>query len=143
MSGRTKRRPPSTSRSGATGAERRPQIPGPSTARDADPTEGGVVVRHYEAMYIVDAETPDEGLEPIIEKYKKIVADGGGEVVEAGKWERGRRPMAYEISKKREGIYILMQFQSDAAVPKELDRIFRISDDVIRHLVVRQNEDEE
>lgn len=100
-------------------------------------------MRHYETMYIVDAETPDEGLDPIIEKYKKIVTDGGGEVIEAGKWERGRRPLTYEIEKKREGIYILMQFQSDGAVPKELDRIFRISDDVIRHLVVRQDGDEE
>ncbi|HZP83452.1 MAG TPA: 30S ribosomal protein S6 [Chthonomonadaceae bacterium] len=100
-------------------------------------------MRHYEAMYIVDPDTSDEDLEPIIEKYKKIVTDGGGEVGETGKWEKGRRPLAYEIAKKREGIYILMQFQSEAAVPKELDRIFRISDDVLRHLVVRQDEDEE
>ena len=41
-------------------------------------------MRHYEAMYIVDADTPDELLEPIIEKYKKVVVDGGGEVTEAG-----------------------------------------------------------
>src|SRR5581483_712357 len=100
-------------------------------------------MRHYEAMYIVDPDTSDEDLEPIIEEYKKIVTDGGGEVGETGKWEKGRRPLAYEIAKKREGIYILMQFQSEAAVPKELDRIFRISDDVLRHLVVRQDEDEE
>jgi len=100
-------------------------------------------MRHYEAMYIVDPDTPDEGLEPIIEKYKKIVTDGGGEVSEAGKWEKGRRPLTYEINRKREGLYILMQFQSDAAVPKELDRIFRISDEIMRHLIVRQDPDEE
>ncbi len=100
-------------------------------------------MRHYEAMYIVDPDITDEALEPIVERYKKIVTDGGGEVSEAGKWEKGRRPLAYEIAKKREGMYILMQFQSDADVPKELDRIFRISDDVIRHLIVRQDEDEE
>jgi small subunit ribosomal protein S6 len=100
-------------------------------------------MRHYEAMYIVDADTPDESLDPIIEKYKKVIADGGGEVSEAGKWEKGRRPMAYEINKKREGLYLLMQFTSNAEVPKELDRIFRINDEVIRHLIVRQDEDEE
>lgn len=101
-------------------------------------------MRHYEAMYIVDADTPDETLDTVVEKYKKIVVDGGGEVSEAtGKWEKGRRQLAYEINKKREGIYILMPFQSDAEVPKELDRIFRISDDVIRHLVVRQDDSEE
>ena len=100
-------------------------------------------MRHYEAMYIVDADTPEESLEPIIEKYKKVIADGGGEVSEAGKWEKGRRPMAYEINKKREGMYLLMQFTSNMEVPKELDRIFRINDEVIRHLIVRQDEDEE
>jgi small subunit ribosomal protein S6 len=100
-------------------------------------------MRHYEAMYIVDPDTPDDGLEPIIEKYKKIVTDGSGEVTEAGKWEKGRRPLAYEINKKREGLYVLMQFQSSAEVPKELDRIFRISDEILRHIIVRQDEDEE
>ena len=100
-------------------------------------------MRRYEAMYIVDADTPDESLDPVIEKYNKIVTDGGGEVVESAKWEKGRRPLAYEIAKKRDGLYVLMQFKSDAAVPKELDRIFKISDDVIRHLIVRQDVDEE
>ena len=100
-------------------------------------------MRHYEAMYIVDPETSDEALEPILEKYKKVVTDGGGEVSDAAKWEKGRRTMAYDIAKKRDGMYVLMQFTSTPEVPKELDRIFRISDDVIRHLVVRQDEDEE
>jgi small subunit ribosomal protein S6 len=94
-------------------------------------------------MYIVDPDTPDEGVDAVIEKYKKVIADAGGEVSDASRWEKGRRPLAYEISRKREGIYILMQFVSDADAPKELDRIFRISDDVIRHLIVRQDEDEE
>jgi len=100
-------------------------------------------MRHYEAMYIVDADTPDENLDPIIEKYKKVVTDGVGEVSEAGKWEKGRRAMAYEISKKREGMYLMMQFTSSPDVPKELDRIFRINDEILRHLVVRQDLDEE
>ena len=100
-------------------------------------------MRRYEAMYIVDADTPDENLDPVIEKYSKVVTDGGGEVIEAGKWEKGRRPLAYEIAKKREGLYVLMQFKSNAEVPKELDRIFKINDDVVRHLIVRQDVDEE
>jgi len=100
-------------------------------------------MRHYEAMYIVDADTPDEALEPIMEKYKKVVTDAGGEVSEVGKWEKGRRPMAYEIAKNRDGMYILMQFQAGIEVPKELDRIFKINDEIIRHLIVRQNADEE
>ena len=100
-------------------------------------------MRHYEAMYIVDADTPDEALEAIIEKYKKVITDGGGEVSEAGKWEKGRRLLAYEIAKRREGMYILMQFTSNPEVPKELDRIFKINDEIIRFLIVRQDNDEE
>ena len=100
-------------------------------------------MRGYEAMYIVDADTPDENLDAVIEKYAKVVTDGGGAVTEAGKWEKGRRQLAYEIDKKREGIYIMMLFTAESEVPKELDRIFRINDDVIRYLVIRQDEDEE
>ena len=100
-------------------------------------------MRRYEAMYIVDADTPDENLDTLIEKYNKVVTDAGGEIVEAAKWEKGRRPLAYEIGKKREGLYVLMQFTSNAEVPKELDRIFKINDEVVRHLVVRQDVDEE
>jgi small subunit ribosomal protein S6 len=104
-------------------------------------------MRHYEAMYIIDADTPDEELDAVIEKYKKIVTEAGGEVSEAGKWDKGRRQLAYEIKqghkKHREGMYLLMQFTSDAEVPKELDRIFRINDEILRHMVVRQDPDEE
>src|SRR2546421_4920760 len=100
-------------------------------------------MRHYEAMYIVDAELPDEQLQPIIEKYQKVVTDNGGTAGETGKWEQGRRRLAYEVDGRREGMYILMNFEANADVPLELDRIFRISDDVFRHLIVRQDEDEE
>jgi small subunit ribosomal protein S6 len=100
-------------------------------------------VRHYEAMFIVDAELTDEQLTPVIEKYQKVVTDNGGVAGETGRWEQGRRKLMYEVAGKREGLYILMNFEGNPELPLELDRIFRISDDVIRHLIVRQDEDEE
>ena len=100
-------------------------------------------MRHYEAMFSVDAETDDETLTAIMAKYSKVVTDGGGEVSEVGKWDRGRRQLAYAINKRREGIYVLLQFVADPTVPAELDRIFRIGEDTFRHVIVRQNEDEE
>ncbi len=100
-------------------------------------------MRHYEAMYIVDPDLTDEQIEPIMEKYKKVVSDMGATVGETGKWEQGRRKLAYEVDGHREGLYILMNFEASADVPLELDRVFRISDDVFRHIVVRQDEDEE
>jgi small subunit ribosomal protein S6 len=100
-------------------------------------------MRGYEAMYILDPDIQDEDIETHIEKYKKVVADAGGEVTDAGKWDKGRRQLAYSIRKKREGIYILMLFRSEAAVPKELERVFKINEEVLRYLVVRQDESEE
>lgn len=94
-------------------------------------------------MYIVDGDVTDENLEAILEKYKKVVSDMGGVVGDTGKWEQGRRKLAYEIDGRRDGMYILMNFESGADVPLELDRIFRISDDVFRHIIVRQDVDEE
>ncbi len=100
-------------------------------------------MRHYEAMYIVDPEIADEDIDGILEKYKKVVTDGGGTVTEASKWDKGRRQLAYEINKKREGIYLIMLFEADSEVPKELERIFRINDEVMRYIVKRQDDDEE
>src|SRR5438105_15168033 len=100
-------------------------------------------MRHYEAMYIVDAELSDDQIAPIMEKYKKIVTDNGGVAGDTAKWEQSRRKLAYEIANRREGTYVLMNFESNADVPLELDRVFRISDDVFRHIIVRQDEDEE
>lgn len=100
-------------------------------------------MRHYEAMYIIDPDLTDEQIEPIVEKYKKVVSDMGAVVGETGKLEQGRRKLAYEVNGHREGIYIMMPFEANADVPLELDRVFRISDDVFRHIVVRQDEDEE
>jgi len=100
-------------------------------------------MRKYETMYIVDPDVPDEEIDGVIEKYNKVVSEAGGVMTDAARWDKGRRSLAYEINKKREGMYRLMQFQANPEVPKELDRIFRINDEVMRHLVVRQDSDEE
>src|SRR5438270_710221 len=100
-------------------------------------------MRHYEAMYIIDPDVSDEDVDGVVQKYSKVVTDGGGTLGDAGKWDKGRRPLAYEINKKKEGIYVLMQFQSEADVPKELDRVFKINDEIMRHLIIRQDPDEE
>ncbi|NUQ71189.1 MAG: 30S ribosomal protein S6 [Chthonomonadales bacterium] len=100
-------------------------------------------MRHYEAMYILDPALTEEQVPPIIERYSKVVTDMGGEVSDASLWEGGRRPLAYTIAGRREGIYVLMQFVAGKDVPAELDRLFKISDNVLRHIVVRPDPDEE
>lgn len=91
--------------------------------------------RIYESMYIIDANLTDEQVDAIIAKYTKLIADQGGEVRAVGRWDKRR--LAYEIMGRREGLYILMFFEAEPAVSKELDRVYRISDDVFRHLITR------
>ena|SRR5688572_1699810 len=97
-------------------------------------------MRRYEAMFIVDVDLDEDQVQKIVDRYSKIITDGGGTISYAGKWEQGRRKLAYDIARRREGMYSIIQFESNPDVPKELDRIFRISDDVFRHIIVLQNE---
>ena len=75
--------------------------------------------RDYESIYVVDPLLTDEELEPIIERYRQVVVEHGAEVQQAGKWEKRR--LAYEIKGRREGTYILMNFQSEAKAAQELE----------------------
>jgi small subunit ribosomal protein S6 len=91
--------------------------------------------RIYESLYIVDATLNDDQVESIVSKYAKVITDQGGEMQAAGKWDKRR--LAYEVNGRREGTYILMYFNGEPAVAEELDRLFRIADDVFRHIIVR------
>ena len=86
-------------------------------------------------MYIIDANLTDEQVDSIIAKYSKVITDQGGEMRAVGRWDKRR--LAYEIKGRREGLYILMFFEAEPAAAKELDRVYRISDDVFRHLITR------
>ncbi len=97
------------------------------------------MVRPYEALYIVNPDSSDEAVNANMEKYKGIVEAEGGEVENINRWEKRR--LAYEIKDQTEGIYILMTFKAESAVSSELDRRFKIADDVIRHIIIRRDED--
>jgi len=86
-------------------------------------------------MYIVDSKLTDEQLEPIVAKYSQLITDQGGSVRAAGRWDKRR--LAYDIMGHGEAIFVLMVFEAEPAAVKELDRVMRISDDVIRHLITR------
>jgi small subunit ribosomal protein S6 len=91
--------------------------------------------RNYEALYIVRPDLKDEEINKIAERYKKVVEDKGGSVAKAEKWEK--RKLAYEIAGLKEGNYIIMNFEAGPDVPAELNRLLRISDDVVRHQVIK------
>ena len=95
-------------------------------------------MRKYEAMYVLRPELDDEKVNAAIEKFSGIITANGGEVTKVDQW--GKRQLAYEIQKVREGYYVLCYFDADTELPKELERNFKISDDVIRYLVIREGE---
>ena len=97
------------------------------------------MVRNYEAMFIVSTSAEaEEQLTPIMEKYRQLIVENGGEVVEFVKWDKRR--LAYEVKGQREGLFLLLNFKSESKVANELDRVFRISDEVMRHIIVRPDE---
>ena len=96
------------------------------------------ITQPYEAVYIVDATLGDEQIGVITAKYKTLIETGGGAVDKIDIWER--RKLAYEIKGRTEGIYVIMQFHGKPAVEAELRRVFQISEDQIRFLIVRQDE---
>ncbi|KQO10620.1 small subunit ribosomal protein S6 [Paenibacillus algorifonticola] len=91
-------------------------------------------MRKYEVMYIVRPDVEQEALQAVVEKFNGIISNGG----EVTKQDvSGKRRLAYEINKIREGYYVLVHFNGTTEVVNELDRILKITDEVIRFLVVR------
>ncbi len=95
-------------------------------------------MRNYETMYVLRPEMDEEQVNAAVEKFSGIIAANGGEVTKVEHW--GKRRLAYEVKKLREGYYVLCYFTGGTELPKELERNFKISDEVIRFLVIREGE---
>ena len=91
----------------------------------------------YELAVVVSAKIEDEDRAATIEKVKEYITRFGGTVTEVDEW--GKRKLAYEIQKMREGFYYFVHFESDAACPAEVEKRVRIMENVIRYLCVRQD----
>ena len=89
----------------------------------------------YEAMLIVIPELDEEQVENTIARFRTIIERTGGESGELNHW--GRRKLAYEIDHRTDGYYVVMEFTAGERTLVELKRILRVSDDVLRHMVVK------
>lgn len=96
-------------------------------------------VRQYELIYITPAETTEEALAELHTQVASVVERFGGTIERTENW--GRRRLAYEIGGQREGVYVLEVINGPGALTTELDRRLRVFDNVIRHMVVRVDED--
>jgi small subunit ribosomal protein S6 len=89
-------------------------------------------------MYIIKPDLEEAKYAETIEKYNTLIQNNGGEVLKTEAW--GKRRLAYEIEKLREGYYVLLEMAAGPDLPAELERNFRISDDILRYLVTRIEE---
>jgi small subunit ribosomal protein S6 len=92
-------------------------------------------MRQYELMVILDPELDDRTVQPSLERFLKVVTADGGSVDTVDIW--GRRRLAYEIKKKSEGIYAVVNFTSEPATAKELDRQLGLNESVMRTKLMR------
>jgi small subunit ribosomal protein S6 len=95
-------------------------------------------MRQYEAVYIMDPTIDEEQQNALVQRFSTLVGANGGEVQHIDRWERRR--MAYEIKGRREGLYVVMNFQGEPATEAELSRVFGITDNILRHMIVKMDE---
>ncbi|MGA4506824.1 30S ribosomal protein S6 [Propionibacteriaceae bacterium G1746] len=92
-------------------------------------------MRKYEVMVIIDPDVDDRQVTPLVEKHLKTITDGQGTVDNVDVW--GRRRLAYEINKKPEGTYVVLNLTAEPAVVQEMDRLMTIDESIMRTKVMR------
>jgi small subunit ribosomal protein S6 len=92
-------------------------------------------MRHYELMVILDPEVEERTVAPSLDKYLSVISTEGGSVDKVDIW--GRRRMAFDIKKKSEGIYAVVDFTASADTAKELDRQLGLNEAVLRTKILR------
>ena len=92
-------------------------------------------LRHYEVMVILDSELEERAVAPALENFTKVITTSGGSVEKLDVW--GRRRFAYEINKKHEGFYAVLDLKAEPAAVAELDRQLRLNEQIVRTKVLR------
>ncbi len=92
----------------------------------------------YELALVVNAKIEDEARAEVVERAKEYITRFGGTVTEVEEW--GKRRLAYEIQKMREGYYYFIQFDAGPDCPAEIEKRVRIMDNVLRYLCVRRDD---
>ena len=106
-------------------------------ARGAYPWEGASsAVRRYELMLVFRPDAPDERIAAIIDRTTRQITAAGGQIIKVAPW--GRRRLAYAIDRHREGAYHIVVFEAPTTAIAELERGILITEEILRHLVVRQ-----
>ena len=87
----------------------------------------------YEAIFVISTKQDEESIKATVEKFSTLISENGT-LTSVDEW--GKRKLAYLINKEAEGYYVLFTFESEAAFPAELDRVSKITDGVLRSMII-------
>lgn len=95
------------------------------------------VINSYETLYVIDPQLSEEDTKAMVEKFTALI-NANGSVETINEW--GRRRLAYPINDLNEGYYVLVDFKSEGTFPAELERIFGITEGIMRSMIIRHDE---
>jgi len=96
-----------------------------------------MVMNKYETIFVLSTKRlDDETIEATVEKFKNLITSNGGTVESVDLW--GKRRLAYVINYETEGYYTLVNFEAPAELPAELDRVYKITDGVLRSIIIKK-----
>jgi len=90
----------------------------------------------YESIFIIDPDIGEENIQALVEKFKSLL-ETSAQLESIDEW--GKRKLAYEINDKTEGYYVLVNFSAESDFPRELERIFKITDGVLKYMVIKKD----
>lgn len=94
-------------------------------------------MRKYEVIFIVRP-MEEEQTNAVIEKFSKLIADNGGTIDQEDRW--GKKRLAYEIKDCMDGYYCLFNISAESACADEIDRVMKITDEILKHMIIRLDE---
>ena len=95
------------------------------------------VINKYETLFVVDASKGEEETAALVDKFKSLI-EANGTIESVDEW--GRRRLAYPINDMAEGYYVLVNFKSKPDFPRELERVFGITDGILRQITIKKDE---
>ncbi len=92
------------------------------------------IIGKYETIFVINPEYSEDATKALIEKFTGIITNNGGTIDSIDEW--GKRKLAYPIEDLTEGYYVLVNFEAPKDVPAELDRVYNITDGILRSIIV-------
>lgn len=92
------------------------------------------IIGKYETIFVINPDYSEDAVKALVDKFTGLITNNGGTIDSMDEW--GKRKLAYPIEDFEEGYYVLVNFSAEKSVPAELDRVYHITDGILRSLIV-------